>query len=71
LAASGFCGVWAGPIAGKPAPTGFSVDLEMCEQQKNCGSWLASDGANNFKKYQPLVLEEAASVYGRFSAKPD
>jgi hypothetical protein len=43
----------------------------MCEQQKYCGSWLASDGANNFKKYQPLVLEEAASVYGRFSAKPD
>ncbi|GGK20023.1 hypothetical protein GCM10009103_14060 [Pseudomonas koreensis] len=22
-AASGFCGVWAAPIAGKPAPTGF------------------------------------------------
>jgi hypothetical protein len=50
LAASGFCGVWAGPIAGKPAPTGFSVDLKMCEQQKNCGSWLASDEANSFKK---------------------
>jgi bacillopeptidase F (M6 metalloprotease family) len=57
VAASGFCGVWAGPIAGKPAPTGFSVDLKMFEQQKYCGSWLASDGARGFK-------EDISLLYG-------
>jgi hypothetical protein len=63
VAASGFCGVWAGPIAGKPAPTGFSVDLKMCELQKYCGSWLASDEAKSPKENISLLSGERQPQY--------
>jgi hypothetical protein len=30
-------------IAGKPAPTGFSVNTKLVSTNKHCGNWLASD----------------------------
>ena len=35
---------WAGLIAGKPAPTGFVVDLAFVDNPIFCRSWLAGDG---------------------------
>jgi hypothetical protein len=34
----------AGPIAGKPAPTGSGVDQDFLNDKKNCGSGLAREG---------------------------
>jgi hypothetical protein len=34
-----------GPIAGKPAPTGFSVATNFVNDTEPCGSWLARDEA--------------------------
>ncbi|MCE6978288.1 hypothetical protein EI534_13010 [Pseudomonas frederiksbergensis] len=40
-------GVAAGPIAGKPAPTGFSVYTEFVYDINHCGSGLARDGVRS------------------------
>jgi hypothetical protein len=56
LAASDFGGVWAGLIAGKPAPAELLLITHLELNTETCGSWLASDEARNAKrKYQPLV----------------
>ncbi|KAE9640444.1 hypothetical protein EJA70_25690 [Pseudomonas sp. PB103] len=37
------CCVIQDAIAGKPAPTGISADLNNGDTTETCGSWLASD----------------------------
>ncbi|RON66815.1 hypothetical protein BK669_01515 [Pseudomonas fluorescens] len=49
------CVAWAGPIAGKPAPTGFSGAHECYERRGHCGSWLASDGPHPVDEDPALV----------------
>ena len=34
------CGALSGPIAGKPAPTGFWVNTNIVNTHDHCGSWL-------------------------------